>query len=205
MTSVGVLQSDGTVCRTGPSCRRHGAAVKQATLVDNIRALLAPEASEQAEAMGSSVEPVAPVATKPAPPYAVYLPGLSKEQYVAFTEGDCWILAKAVQDITDYPIVVAGHAEDDLWCHMGNLAPDGSVWDANGRHENTETFLAKWADYIESNFSDFGKPGVPTVWTVEGREHWQSLTEDQDRMYEDYDAYDVAPMIAEAAKVHSKN
>lgn len=52
----------------------------------------------------------------------------------AFTEGDCWVLALAIEKMTGYPIHFLGLSKDidETWVHAVNLLPDGTYLDIRG-------------------------------------------------------------------------
>lgn len=52
----------------------------------------------------------------------------------AFTEGDCWRLALAIERVYGYEMVFYGNKGelDNTWCHALNRLPDGRMVDING-------------------------------------------------------------------------
>jgi len=65
----------------------------------------------------------------------------------AYTHGGCGLFALGLQRVTGWPMV-SYDIRQDLFAHMGVLAPDGAVWDARGRHETLETFIRPFGDMV---------------------------------------------------------
>ena len=69
---------------------------------------------------------------------------------VAFTQGDCWRLAIAINQLSGLPLIFTAfewpegenpldYPESFYWTHVGNQLPDGRVIDVQGVHS-----LAQW-------------------------------------------------------------
>jgi hypothetical protein len=65
----------------------------------------------------------------------------------SYTFGGCGLFAGALNRITGWPMVAYDTCQD-LFAHMGVQAPDGAIWDARGRHEQIETFIAPFGSIV---------------------------------------------------------
>jgi len=64
--------------------------------------------------------------------------GYSISERKAFTEGDCWELARQIHLTSGYTIVTVGAHEDvSDWYHAGNRLPDGRIVDIEGIWQET--------------------------------------------------------------------
>lgn len=87
----------------------------------------------------------------------------------AFTDGDCWELASAVEGEFGFPVVTI-NATDDMfcWCHAGNRLPNGDILDIEGVWSE-----AAWvSEWTHRDYGSKAKPGILTTkeWT---REDWE--------------------------------
>lgn len=62
-----------------------------------------------------------------------------------FTEGDCWVLARAIESLTHCPIITINYTENDEWFHVANVLPNGLIVDIDGVFEQEE-WLENWAE-----------------------------------------------------------
>jgi hypothetical protein len=73
----------------------------------------------------------------------------SSEVVEAFTEADCWELARLVQQTSGYGIVTASSSRSYRnWYHVGNRLPDGTILDIEGIWDETE-WLSAWATRMD--------------------------------------------------------
>jgi len=79
---------------------------------------------------------------------------------VYMTQGDCWVLAGKLSELTGWPVVAVIHPDDALgdpdqvgneapggwegWTHMAVQDPEGRILDINGP-QSPEDFLRQWA------------------------------------------------------------
>lgn len=69
----------------------------------------------------------------------------SAEVVEAFTEADCWELARLVEEASRYGIVTASSSKSHRnWYHAGNRLPDGRILDIEGIWEE-KVWLSEWA------------------------------------------------------------
>lgn len=67
----------------------------------------------------------------------------------AFNYGDCWLLALAIHQITDWKIVGVGVKGQESrggyrdWCHIAVQTPNNKILDINGLHTKDEV-IRKW-------------------------------------------------------------
>lgn len=61
----------------------------------------------------------------------------------AFTEGDCWELARQINMIAGHTIVTASSSTSDAWYHAANMLPDGRIVDIEGIWSEA-VWLKKW-------------------------------------------------------------
>jgi len=63
----------------------------------------------------------------------------TREEYTAFTQGDCGRLALAIHDITGWGIVTIGPLEDlDRWPHVAVAMPNGKILDIDGEWDRAQ-------------------------------------------------------------------
>lgn len=103
-------------------------------------------------------------------------------EIIQYTEGDCWMLARAMHKLTGWPIWWIGSeklGETEGWCHVAVETPDGEMLDVTGA-KSKEDFKKYWLKsaikwrYVDSyeelevapvrNFRKMVK-GMPPVWT----------------------------------------
>lgn len=70
----------------------------------------------------------------------------------AFTFGDCWVLAQAIERATGYPLVSATYGKD-FWIHVGNRLPSGLILDIEGTHAETG-WLECWREILGDDGGD---------------------------------------------------
>lgn len=69
----------------------------------------------------------------------------SEEEVSAFTEGDCWELARLIALTAGYPIVTASSSLSHRdWLHAANRLPDGRIVDIEGIWEEG-VWLQVWS------------------------------------------------------------
>lgn len=78
--------------------------------------------------------------------------GFDEEIITQYTEGDCWILANALNKLYGYDRILVGFGDglDDIkatWIHAANYLPGGLIVDIEGVH-NEDDFKKKWAKSI---------------------------------------------------------
>lgn len=98
----------------------------------------------------------------------------------AFTDGDCWELARQIHLASGYTIVTVGAHEDASdWYHAGNRLPDGRIVDIEGIWQEPE-WIAYWTESmflseflvcneweLEPFLADLVVSGIPTPWFKE--------------------------------------
>jgi hypothetical protein len=90
---------------------------------------------------------------------------LTSAEVQAFTYGDCWALAEAMSQQSDYPVVSVSGVERG-WVHAGVLLPSGEVLDAEGVHD-AQTWKQVWADKQQASLVPlFGGSFVLREWSV---------------------------------------
>lgn len=73
----------------------------------------------------------------------------TEKELEAFNYGDCWQLAIAIHEMTDWKIVGVGVSGQSNrggyrdWCHIAILTPDNKILDINGLQTKDEV-LQKW-------------------------------------------------------------
>jgi hypothetical protein len=83
----------------------------------------------------------------------------------AFTYGDCWALAEAMSQQSEYPVVSVSGAERG-WVHAGVLLPSGEVLDAEGIHD-AQTWKQVWAEKQQASLVPlFGGSFVLREWSA---------------------------------------
>lgn len=105
----------------------------------------------------------------------------------AFTYGDCWCLAKAIHDISGYPIVALGCSHtgpaecerDRDWHHMFVALPDGNLLDVRGIWSQ-EAMLSEWAENYKFCHPEDGPYYCLDFWLVED---WEDATSHQTPAY----------------------
>ena len=66
----------------------------------------------------------------------------------AFTDGDCWELARTVGLEFGFPVVTANDSDGkSIWYHAGNRLPDGTIVDIEGIWSEA-TWLSIWAPRV---------------------------------------------------------
>ena len=119
----------------------------------------------------------------------------------AFTYGDCWCLAKAIHDISGYPIVALGCSHtgpaecerDRDWHHMFVALPDGNLLDIRGVWDE-EAMLEEWSplyDYCEHE-EESSDHGCLDFWAVR---IWEDATILQAPRYPEEDAQQAARYV----------
>jgi hypothetical protein len=90
---------------------------------------------------------------------------LTSAEVQAFTYGDCWALAEAMSQQSEYPVVSVSGAERG-WVHAGVLLPSGEVLDAEGIHD-VQTWRQVWAEKQQASLVPlFGGSFVLREWSV---------------------------------------
>jgi hypothetical protein len=90
---------------------------------------------------------------------------LTSAEVQAFTYGDCWALAEAMSQQSEYPVVSVSGAERG-WVHAGVLLPSGEVLDAEGIHD-AQTWRQVWAEKQQASLVPlFGGSFVLREWSV---------------------------------------
>jgi hypothetical protein len=76
--------------------------------------------------------------------------GFARSTVSDFTEGGCWLLARALHKRTGWPVIALGverdleeAADERYWEHMAVRMPDGHLLDVTGSHDEQE-FLRLW-------------------------------------------------------------
>lgn len=76
------------------------------------------------------------------------------EKVIHYTEGDCWALAVAVQEMTGLPMFAVGYTgdadqspADRYWCHVVVQVDDRRVLDVRGLRESDEAI----SEYLKSH------------------------------------------------------
>lgn len=101
-------------------------------------------------------------------------PPLTSSVVQAFTYGDCWALAEAMSQQSEYPVVSVSGAERG-WVHAGVLLPSGDVLDAEGIHD-AESWRQTWADKQQGSLIPlFGGSFVLREWTAQ---EWSQVIDD---------------------------
>lgn len=83
------------------------------------------------------------------------LPAITQDEQVAFTQGDCWMLAIEMQKRYSLPIAFFGGAESNckdeevFWVHAFNTLPNGDYIDIMGVHTEKE-MESDWNDCVDS-------------------------------------------------------
>lgn len=128
------------------------------------------------------------------------------DEQEAFTWGDCWLLARAMHNITGWQMVAVGcsggRADGALrdWVHIAVRTPEGSILDIDGFHTDDET-TARWR---EDFWMVSAEEGDIEVFDVDV-DMWNGLTEDQSARYSEIDpsltaqrllAYYIEVMVA---------
>jgi hypothetical protein len=67
--------------------------------------------------------------------------------HYAFTEGDCWILARSICEDASYELVTIS-SDDNYWYHVGARQPDGTVLDIDGVWSE-RNWLNHWGGKLE--------------------------------------------------------
>lgn len=107
----------------------------------------------------------------------------------AFTYGDCWRLAKAIHDISGYPIYAVGCAHTGPsesnrdWSHMFVALPDGNLLDVRGIWSE-ETMLDEWKEEYNNCHPEDGPYYCLDFWLVED---WEEATHHQSPVYPEVD------------------
>ena len=95
------------------------------------------------------------------------------EEVEIFTESDCWVLAKELQDRGIGEIVgITEVSDSELWRHMAVALPDGYFLDAHGI-QTKDQLLTRWSEYCENGEGRLTNYGTPTP------ERWSDLTNEQ--------------------------
>lgn len=98
---------------------------------------------------------------------------ITDEDVVAFTEGDCWILAEQLWSFLRATLVVVVSKDDidsgavenlhDLdWCHMAVLTDEGFIVDIEGVHTDRAAYLNEWRERL------LEREGVDSVLDLHG-------------------------------------
>lgn len=110
------------------------------------------------------------------------------DEQEAFTFGDCWLLARAMHNITGWQMVAVGctgGAVDGMlrdWVHIAVRTPQGLILDINGLHTDDEV-----RDQWQGEFwmvSD--EEGVIEIFDIDVA-FWEGLTDDQSARYPEVD------------------
>jgi hypothetical protein len=79
---------------------------------------------------------------------------LGGETLYAYTEAHCWLLALAINRLTEWPVVLLGEGphvnkdgEYDGWSHVCVEMPNGELLDITGS-ESMETMVAHWGQGV---------------------------------------------------------
>lgn len=91
-----------------------------------------------------------------------------------FTEGDCHIFAKALHDLTGWPLCAfTWRGRPD--CHAFVEAPDGRLVDVEGPM-NAKSFCDKWSDFAPGRWGRFTWAGFAEGgWDLTPQISWWSL------------------------------
>ena len=101
----------------------------------------------------------------------------------AFTCGDCWMLARAIHDISKWDMVLYNpypHRDLDYWEHVAVRMPDGLILDIEGAHTEDD-FLQRWNE----NAADEDAYEYGEVIPLSGVDEWERATGDQVPAYAD--------------------
>jgi hypothetical protein len=91
----------------------------------------------------------------------------------AFTDGDCWELARVIGLEFGLPIVTANIADEpEYWHHAANRLPDGTILDIEGVWTEAQ-WLAVWGE----RRSDSGGEYITAEWT---NDEWKAEIDDCD-------------------------
>lgn len=114
----------------------------------------------------------------------------------AFTYGDCWLLARALCNITGWQMVAVGNTGGKAsgvlrdWVHMAVRTPQGTIVDISGIHED-KGILDAWSEQFSFMSSEQGDMEVFDVTP----EDWFGLTEEQCQMYPEVDPHSTAQRL----------
>jgi hypothetical protein len=89
----------------------------------------------------------------------------TSETIEAFTCGDCWMLAKAIHDITGWTLVFYVPEIDEpwMWEHVAVRMPDGLILDIEGTHTE-DFFISRWSDPSRRHRADIMEVHSFAVW-----------------------------------------
>lgn len=114
----------------------------------------------------------------------------------AFTYGDCWLLARALHNITGWQMVAVGNTGGKAsgvlrdWAHMAVRTPQGTILDITGTHDDKD-ILDVWSEQFSFMSAE---QGVMEVFDV-APEDWFGLTEEQIQMYPEVDPSSTAQRL----------
>lgn len=76
----------------------------------------------------------------------------TENEVEAFTEGDCWELARNISLLFGYPVVTSTSKSDGLaWYHAANRLPDGTIVDIEGIWSEYQ-WIANWGIRSDNDF-----------------------------------------------------
>lgn len=77
--------------------------------------------------------------------------GYASNEVKAFTDGDCWELARQIHLVSGYTLVTLGSEEEASdWYHAAVRLPDGRIVDIEGVWEEM-AWLASWGERMYHN------------------------------------------------------
>lgn len=111
---------------------------------------------------------------------------------IAFTEGDCWILAEQLWFSMRATLVVVVSKDDILsgevdrldsldWCHMAVLTDEGFIVDIEGVHDDRGAYLSIWRERL------LEREGVDReldLYEIYDYEDYETLTRNENPLYE---------------------
>lgn len=132
----------------------------------------------------------------------------SPDEHEAFSFGDCWLLARALHNITGWTMVAVGCTGGFVngvlrdWVHIAVRTPEGQVLDIGGLHQDADV-VTMWAD----DFWMFsGETGSIEVFDITVQD-WEGLTREQVSQYPEIDPSLTAQRLLahyiETALVHA--